>query len=253
MGLPEVPGSAMLPGMPRTLDVAILPAETVAAEADLFIVVDALRATTTIATLFAAGLRDLLVVNDIGVARQRAAAERRLLFGEVGGLQPEGFDYGNSPLEAASAPVQGRGAVLFTTNGTAALCAVAGVGMAVTGSLANVLAVATHALTFERTVVVCAGNAGGGRFSLEDFAVAGAICRAILEADLVTHAGDAANLAVGLNTAAAVSGSEHAALLRELGLEADIEFALQTDTSRAVPLVSACGDGWALLTDAATT
>ena len=237
--------------MPRTLDVALLPSEALAMGADCFVVVDVLRATTTVATLFAAGLADLVVISDIAEARRRAAEEGRLLFGEIHGLKPEGFDYGNSPLEAAAAPVAGRGAVLFTTNGTAALCSVSGSGTVTTGALANVSAVSHHAASFERVVVVCAGNERGQRFSLEDFAAAGAICRAIRDLDPGRHAGDAANLAMGLNTTAAIEGSEHAAIIRSLGFGADIEFTCQADSSLAVPVVTAHGDGWALLKDGA--
>lgn len=219
--------------------------------ADCFIVVDVLRATTTIAALFAAGLTDLLVISNIKEARSRAAAEGRLLFGEVQGLKPEGFDYGNSPMEATAAPVAGRRAVLFTTNGTAALCAVAGAGAVATGALANLSAVAQHASSFQRVVVVCAGNGRGQRFSLEDFAAAGAICRAIHALDPGRHGGDAANLAMGLNMTAAIEGSEHAAITRSLGFDADIEFACQPDRSRAVPVVTSHGEGWALLKDGA--
>lgn len=237
--------------MARTLDIAVLPSEALATGADCFIVVDVLRATTTIAALFAAGLSDLVVMSDIAEARRKAAKEGRLLFGEVQGLKPDGFDYGNSPVEAAGAPAAGRGAVLFTTNGTAALCAVAGAGAVVTGALTNLSAAAQHAASYDRVVVVCAGNGRGQRFSLEDFAAAGAICRAIRDLDAGRHAGDAANLAMGMNTTAAIEGSEHAAIVRALGFDADIEFACQADRSRAVPMVTAHGDGWALLKDGA--
>lgn len=235
--------------MPGTLDIALMPAEALHMGADCFIVVDVLRATTTVATLFAAGLTDLLVMSDINEARRRAAAEGLLLFGEVHGVKPDGFDYGNSPLEASAAQVRGRAAVLFTTNGTAALCAVAGAGVVATGALANLSTVAQHAYSFERVIVVCAGNGRGQRFSLEDFAAAGAICRAIRDLNPGRHTGDAANLAMGLNTTAAIEGSEHAGIIRKLGFDADIGFACQADTSSAIPVVTAHGDGWALLRD----
>src|SRR5688572_26821218 len=108
--------------MLKRIDVAVLPAEALSITADAYVVVDVLRASTTIAALFGRGLSDLVVVDDIEAARQLAARESRLLFGEVGGLRPDGFDYGNSPVEAQAAAVADRGAVLFTTNGTPALC-----------------------------------------------------------------------------------------------------------------------------------
>ena len=108
-------------------------------EADAFLVIDVLRATTTIATLFARGLADLLVFDSIEAARKRARAEGRILLGEVGGLPPKDFDYGNSPAEAATLELKGQGAALFTTNGTRALCASAGRGEVVAASFAECL------------------------------------------------------------------------------------------------------------------
>ena len=114
--------------MLERIDLAMLPAEAEAMPSEAYIVVDVLRATTTIATLFAGGMTSLIAAGRQELARHLAAAEGRLLMGEVGGLPPAGFDFGNSPVEAAAAPVAGRGGVLFTTNGTAALCLLAGGG-----------------------------------------------------------------------------------------------------------------------------
>ena len=236
--------------MTRIVDVARLPINALEAAADCYIVVDVLRATTTIATLFAAGMESLLVAGEIDFARERAAAEGRLLFGEVHGLRPEGFDFGNSPLESAEAPVAGRGGVLFTTNGTAALCALAGRGAVVAGALANLGAVARFASEFERVVVVCAGNAKGTVFSEEDFAAAGAIVRAIEGLNTGLQPGDQARRARALDAEYEIANAPHAALLRELGLAADVEFCLRRESSQAVPLVVDSGHGWALLRDA---
>ena len=233
----------------RSVDVALLPSEALVMGGDCFVVVDVLRATTTAATLFAAGLADLVVVASIDEARRRATSEGRLVAGEVQGRRPDGFDYGNSPVEATKAPVAGRGAVLFTTNGTAALCALSGSGSVITGAIANVSATARYADRFERVVVVCAGNERGQRFSLEDFAAAGAICRVLSALNPDRVAGDAATFAMTVPTEA-IARSEHAALLRDLGFGDDTDFALLPDSSSAVPVVTESGEGWALLKDA---
>lgn len=232
--------------------------------ADCYVVIDVLRATTTIATLFAGGLADLVVTSRIEVARDLAARERRLLFGEIHGLPPEGFDYGNSPVEARDADVAGRGAVLFTTNGTLTICQVAAAGPCLAGSLSNVSAIANAIMGHDRVVLVCAGNAAGRRFSQEDFATAGMLSRAVLRRSPAAELGDAASIAmtvssgyddwlrVGLpqQTAASpklIGGSEHARRTIELGFAADVQFAMQPDTSTAVPRVVGFGDGWARL------
>lgn len=245
------------------LDIAVLPAEAAEMEADCYIVVDVLRATTTIAMLFESGLEDLVVTNDIMYARDLGKSEKRMLFGEVHGLAPDGFDYGNSPIDAAEAPVAGRGAVLFTTNGTPAICSVAGKGAVFAGALSNIAAVTTAAIAFESVVVVCAGNAVGRRFSQEDFAAAGSIVRAILRKSPAAELGDAASIAmshtgyddwlrVGLpqqteSSARLIGGSTHARRTIALGLAADVQFSTRQDTSSAVPAVVEQGPNWARL------
>lgn len=249
--------------MTKRLEVALLPSEAEAIEADAFLVIDVLRATTTIATLFEGGLADLLVADDIEAARERARSEGRVLFGEVGGLPPEGFDYGNSPAEAVTLDVRGKGAVLFTTNGTRAICGSAGRGAVATGAFSNAGAAARWAAGFDRVALVCAGNSGGKRFALEDFAAAARLVQLISRESPGLELGDAAGVAAGLTgyedwiapglpqqtdrSARLVAGAHHAQGLKALGLGADIAFAAREDTSAEVPQVAEHGEGWALL------
>ena len=238
--------------MVSRLDAALLPSEALTFEADCYLVVDVLRATTTIATLFAQGLGSLLAVSDIDLARERAAADGRLLFGEVGGLPPVGFDHGNSPVEAAAAAVRGRDAVLFTTNGTAALCSLPPGAAVITGALANATAAANFAARYDRVVAVCSGNAAGTRFSLEDFTAAGVILASLAATEPSAHIGDGARAAIEVAAQSFdISRAQHAAYLRSLGLGSDVDFAAVRDTSAAVPLVVERGECWALLRDAA--
>jgi 2-phosphosulfolactate phosphatase len=245
------------------MDLALLPAEADAIEADCYVVVDVLRATTTIATLLAAGATSVVAADREALARSMAAERGALLFGEAGGLPPPGFDGGNSPLEAREAAVAGRDVVLFTTNGTRALTGLAARGTVLAGALANATTVARAASAFERVCVVCAGEARGRRFALEDFAAAAVILRRILAAASSTEPGDAAGLAIetaryddwlrsGLPqqtvaSARLIAGSEHARALAELGLSADVQFSSLEDTTQAVPAVTEWGEGWARL------
>ena len=239
--------------MTKQIDVALLPSETITSEADCYLVIDLLRATSTIAMLFSAGLRDLVVVDSLGAAREYAAVDNRLLVGEVAGLRPEGFDYGNSPVEAGAAPVRGRGAVLFTTNGTRALCARAGHGRVLSCSLINARAVVTEATRHERVLITCAGNDGGTRFALEDFLAAGAIANLLAESSPEAQLGDAASVAADSASAGRlrerVFASKHGQRTVELGFSPDIELALRFDISHAVPEVTENGAGWARLND----
>jgi len=236
--------------MPSHIYLALVPGETAAIQADCWVVVDLFRATTTMATLFARGLQRLTVTSSIAGARDLAREQGALLFGEEGGLPPAGFDYGNSPVEASTLAIAGRSAVLATTNGTRAICAVAGQGTVITGALANLAAVAAVAETAERLAIVCAGNAAGATLSLEDLGAAGAIVTAVEARRPGAALSDAARLAAvawHAGGAGLLRSSEHARALGRLGLEADVEFALRPDTSRAVPRVVTSGEGWAVL------
>lgn len=245
----------MLCAVTDSIDVAITPAEALAMSADCFVVVDVLRATTTIATLFGRGLLDLLVVDDLEVARRLAREQGRTLFGEVRGLPPPGFDHGNSPVEASALDVAGRKALLFTTNGTTALCSLAERGVVLAGAPANVAAIARRAAAYSRIVVVCAGSDRGTRFALDDFAAAGVITRAIGEICPEARVGDAARVATELlhgghgRLPKLLGESHHGRLLAEIGLAADIEFCAKLDSSAAVPAVIDSGPGWARLED----
>lgn len=238
----------MLHPVARRIDIAVTPAEALLMpKADCYVVIDALRATTTIAALFHGGLSNLRVVADIAAARRDKTAGR-LLFGEEGGLRPPGFDYGNSPAEAATLDIEGREATLMTSNGTVALCAVAGRGDTVACSLVNLSAVAAYCKSKNSVNVVCSGNGGARRFSLEDFAVAAALVRLLSAQAPDAVLGDAALLATKLAAPEhLVPVSEHAAITIKLGFAADLEFACQRDIAPSVPVVVSHGDGWALL------
>ncbi|HMO97203.1 MAG TPA: 2-phosphosulfolactate phosphatase [Tepidiformaceae bacterium] len=237
--------------MPAVIEIAATPAEALVIEADAYAVIDCLRATTTIAALFGAGLRRLWVVSDIGDARRRAEERSALLFGEVGGLPPGGFDYGNSPVEAARAPVRGREAVLFTTNGTVALTSLAGRGAVFAAAPANASAVLAALEPFERVAFVCAGAAKGTRFALEDFASAAYFVQR--GHALWGHArpGDLALLGLGTPDPLSLIGmGHHADAVRSVGLPGDVDFCALADTSSSVPRITAHGPGYAMLEDA---
>ena len=85
------------------IDVALLPGQRFDSRRSICVVVDVLRASSSIVTLLARGASPVVAAKDIEEAR---AIHRRLptylLCGEQGGLPPPGFDYGNSPSEFSS-------------------------------------------------------------------------------------------------------------------------------------------------------
>jgi 2-phosphosulfolactate phosphatase len=152
------------------------------------VVIDVLRASTTIATALAHGAVRVVPVRGLDDARACAAAlgPGTLLGGERGGVRIAGFDFGNSPLEYSRERVDGRSLVITTTNGTAALdvCRVA--REVVVGAIVNrtAVAAAVRRLAASQGItdvhLVCAGT--DGEVTAEDLLAAGAILDAAARA-----------------------------------------------------------------------
>jgi 2-phosphosulfolactate phosphatase len=212
-------------------------------------VVDVLRASTMLVTMFERGLLRAIVTNTINDARQQALRNFSLLCGEVKSLQPAGFDYGNSPSQIAAVDLKGKSAVVFTTNGTRAIAAARDAPALAIGSLRNRRACARKLLC-EATrlnvdiAIVCAGNERGTAFSLEDTVAAGAIVEAIRDADATVAMTDESWAAFHLwrwyggDALRALHQSAHGRTLEALGFEQDLRFAAELDSSECVPVLS---------------
>src|SRR5256885_3702105 len=139
------------------IDVAFTPAE--AASAPLGIVVDVMRATSTIAQALASGYRRVLCCAEIddALALKEELGESAVTGGEREAQRIEAFDAGASPREFLEP--QAETLILSTTNGTRAIVtAAASCGEVVLGSLLNLGAVASYARSRgEDAVVVCSG------------------------------------------------------------------------------------------------
>jgi len=215
------------------------------------VVIDVLRASTTMIITLAHGAADVVPVAEIDEARRLAAeaGPAALLGGERGGVRITGFDLGNSPLEYSAARVAGRTIVITTTNGTAALAAARGAREILIGAIVNRAAVAAAICGLagegEHVHLVCAGT--DGCVSAEDVLAAGAI----LDAAGADAAGDtldaSARDALASFRRVAAGGDTLAALVAEfrrspgganlvaLGMEADLPAAAAIDTLRIVP------------------
>src|SRR5579862_1435284 len=91
------------------LGVAFLPGEAGELDGWVAIVVDVLRATTSIITLFDRGATSIGLAESVEAARAAAKdIPGAVLCGEVGGLPPYGFDYGNSPVEFSGVDFKGK-------------------------------------------------------------------------------------------------------------------------------------------------
>lgn len=213
------------------IDVAFTPEEEVSAP--LAIVVDVLRATSTIAQALAAGYVRVLCAGEIDEALElRRTLPDSLLGGEREARRIEGFDVGASPREFLNA--RARTLILSTTNGTRAiLTAAAHADEVVLGSLLNLDAIVRHAARRGGDVaVVCAGFKGA--FALDDAYCAGRIVQlfdgersdAAIAAELVARAFPTA--LAGLN----------ARTYGPPGLEEDIAFCAREGVLDVVPRFS---------------
>ncbi|MGH2713788.1 MAG: 2-phosphosulfolactate phosphatase [Thermoleophilaceae bacterium] len=227
--------------MAPLIEVAFTPAE--AQRAEVAVVVDVLRAGSTIVAALEGGFRRVLCCETVERA-ESLRAPGRLLAGERGCRRIPGFDHGNSPAGLG----QGGGAelVLCTTNGTPAIMAATGSADEVlVGSLLNLDAIIAALPPSSDVTVVCAGT--DGRFALEDAYVAGRIV-----ARLSGKRTDAARAAERLASAYAgplepLGESADARVLRETGQAADIELCARESLASAVPRVSATSPGVATM------
>jgi 2-phosphosulfolactate phosphatase len=248
-----------------TLNVHFLPS-LVAAE-DLVgatvVVIDVLRATTTITYALAAGASAVIPCLDVGDALRIKAscpAGTVVLGGERGGKRIEGFDLGNSPAEYTPETVGGRVVVFTTTNGTRAIehCRLA--TRVLLGAFVNLSAVSRAVSDDENVHLLCAGTRG--KFTREDVLLAGAIGVRMARDEAGTPSAnwrpapkfnEQARIAAGhwldlVDAGGAMPargrliwelrdslGGRDLVELGELGFDADIEAAAETDRFDVVP------------------
>jgi 2-phosphosulfolactate phosphatase len=148
------------------------------------IAVDVLRATSTIATVLAAGGEAVQVFSDLDQlieVSEQWPPEKRLRAGERGGAKVGGFELGNSPLDCTPELVEGRRLFISTTNGTRALQRVQHSPSVLAAALINRAAVVQYLLNEQPETVWIVGSGWEGSFSLEDTVCAGAIAHSLVQ------------------------------------------------------------------------
>lgn len=207
------------------------------------VVIDVLRACTTIAYAFDAGARAVIPVESVSDAMRLSQSldhEGTLLCGEQRSVRVEGFHLGNSPSEITRKLVADKTLVLSTTNGARALALLRDAKACVAASFVNLSACARRAAGEERITIVCA--ASGPFFSLEDFVCAGQLVAEIRHlAGSVHHLDDGARTALDAHSRQAeplgqfLVGTDHGAFLASLGFERDLALAARVDRFLTVP------------------
>ncbi len=154
---------------------------------DCAVVIDVLRATTTIATALKVGAEAVQVfssLDDLMATSESWPGEKRLRAGERGGAAVAGYDLGNSPLDCTSELMAGKRLFLSTTNGTRALQRVKDCPQLVTASLVNRGAAVDYLAQTQPQTVWLLGSGWEGGYSLEDTVCAGAIASLLQEKGL---------------------------------------------------------------------
>jgi 2-phosphosulfolactate phosphatase len=215
-------------------------AKAAARSGAVVVVVDAFRASTTIAVLISKGAR-VVPVASIEHAYSYPGADFRI--GERGSAKVAGFDFGNSPTEVLEAEIPPGSTVAFSsTNGTRVVEAAAGAPAILTGAFVNAGALA-EALVRELTVgahgaeeVVVVGCGWEGRRASEDEAAAGAIID-LLRARGAELDGRARRVVESYFSRpdVALKTNSAARRLKRLGYDRDLEFCLAEGTVPVVP------------------
>ena len=206
------------------------------------VVIDVLRATTTILYALAAGCLSVRPCAELEEARTLAdemRAGRVLLGGERGGKMPEGFDIGNSPQEFTKEVCQNTTLVMTTTNGTRAMIRAAEAEQAWIAAFGNYSAVCEQLRNDNRpTHILCSGT--DGEVTLDDTILAGGLVDFLCDVANV-RLNDSARLAWdsfenhGGMLREALDLSLGGAVLRQLGYDEDIRVAAEVDCFTFVP------------------
>jgi 2-phosphosulfolactate phosphatase len=233
------------------LNVFFTPSAIVTHEAStdgIYIVIDVIRATTSMAVMFDQGAARVFVASTVEQAWEAARKfPERLLCGERNVQPVPGFDYGNSPVQFSQLDLAGRELVMTTTNGTKAFYACPEGSMRLAGSFYNAEAVAARALALAKqhnsTIsLVCSGE-------FDYFALDDAVCAGYLALELQRQQGQVTPLYVDESVLAAIALYEafkppkvidycdSAQSVIRGGLPGDPPFCMRTSVSQSVPMV----------------
>jgi len=208
------------------------------------VVIDVIRATTTIVEALANGAVGVYPTGSAEDAAKLAASlgrEDTLLCGERRGVKVDGFDLGNSPAEFVAEVVDGKKLVMSTTNGTRAIASASEAECVIICAFTNLGAVVTE-LAAEKTVaVLCSGRQG--QFSIEDALCAGYLICRLAEGEAGTlELNDAARAAQALTEGLSpdrtflesISGGR---VLTDIGLAGDLDICGEVDRHDIVPVM----------------
>lgn len=207
------------------------------------VVIDVLRACSTLVTALDNGARAVMPVSDMAEAGKIAGnldPDVYRLGGERDGEKIDGYHLGNSPLEYTQQAVEDRDVILNTTNGTQALNCATSAKHLVAGCFLNAQRVVDFVREVDdRVTIVCAGRQN--RLALEDTLCAGLLLDRLWEHDEPDAVTDSAHTAFTLyetdrdTLTPALRRSNHAERLAEQGYAEDLNYCFRIDTHPLLP------------------
>lgn len=206
------------------------------------VIIDVLRATSTIATALKNGAKSIIPVDNVAKCIEWGKQIECITAGERDGRIAEGLEYGNSPFEYPVQFITGKTLVLTTTNGTRLLHMALDKGATtiITGSFPNLSAVCKYLLNSDKNVILACA-AWKDRINLEDTLFAGAVidkvknhflinCDSSQMAEILYHQAKE-DLCSFLKT----RNASHYNRLSSYGLEKDIQYCLTPDIADVLP------------------
>ena len=225
----------------RNLSVCLSPAllPNYALENTIVVVIDILRATTSICYGIANGAQAIIPVSQVEECLSYKD-QGFLLAAERGGLIVEGFDFGNSPFSYTTEKIDGKTIVLTTTNGTRSIRLSMDAKEVVLGSFLNLTALCNWLTKqSESVVLVCAG--WKDNFCLEDTLFAGAVVEKLQHDYEIHDDGAVASLDLYQLAKSDLGGylkkSSHRERLKKLNIEKDVDFCLKIDLIDTIPIL----------------
>lgn len=210
------------------------------------IVVDILRAGTTICRALLSGCKEIVPVETVEQAMALAGSLFRdtiLLCGEREGKIVPGFDLGNSPMEYTAKRVKNQSLIFTTSNGTAALVKAQRAGRVVIGGFVNCSNIINTLVKWERDIaILCSGS--NGRMSLEDTVAGGMFVKRLVEhfGNKVTltdtaHAAQILYEQFADSLVKMVKNTVHGKYLQSIDFAEDVEYCAKVDSLEIVPIL----------------
>ena len=207
------------------------------------VVIDVLRASTTICRALASGAKEVIPMDSPAAAIELAASlssDNVLLCGEREGVIIEGFDLGNSPMEYSPEAVEGRTLIFSSTNGTRTIVRARSAGDSIVGGFVNIQAVLDYLPeSLDDLVILCAGK--WLQFAMEDSVCGGLLIEKLLERHEDIKMNDGAHTAMILydhfkdSILDMVKSSTHGKYLDMIGMGKDLPICAKLNSIPVLP------------------